>query len=69
MTVRSITYRKIKTFHQVISLPKNLIFHFEFCGHFEFLRKCVFFKKTDNKTNLINLKENVKKPKFPSFNQ
>jgi hypothetical protein len=44
------------------------ICHIESCGHFEFLRKCFFFKKTDNKPNLINLKENLKKNKFPSFN-
>jgi hypothetical protein len=36
--------------------------------HFEFLRKC-FFLKTDNKPNLIILKENLEKTKFPSFNQ
>jgi hypothetical protein len=40
------------------------IFHIEFCGHFQFLRKCFFIKKTDNKPNLINLKENFKKTNF-----
>jgi hypothetical protein len=40
---------------------QNKIGHIEFCAYFEFPRNWLFFKKTDNKPKLINLKENLKK--------